>query len=132
MLEQERQYRHKVALRRIRVTAIAVNKSNNYYIFSVCSRSFSYPTCKAYVSYYILYCILSSLTCLAVSVPGLSILSFKQHDYRKNVTDHKMCVSIFSTNFVRTIFFILRRIQRNSIIPVNRFSYKVPVILFRL
>jgi hypothetical protein len=34
------------------------------------------------------------------AVPCFSTLSRQQRDIRKNVTEHKMCVLIFSTNFV--------------------------------
>jgi hypothetical protein len=99
MLEQERQYRHKVTLRRIRVTTIAVKKQI----------IITYSQCVAVASVIqhakrMCHIIWSSVTCLAVSVPGLSVLPFKQHDCRRNVIDHKMCVSIFSTNFFLTIF----------------------------
>jgi hypothetical protein len=43
------------------------------------------------------------------SQPYFSTLSHKRCDFRKKVTEHKMCVLIFSTTFSKT-FLILRRI----------------------
>jgi hypothetical protein len=34
------------------------------------------------------------------AVHYFSILSHKRHDFRKNFAEHKLCVLIFSTNFV--------------------------------
>ena len=43
--------------------------------------------------------ILSSVVCL--TVPHISTLSHKTYDFReKSFMEHKICVSIFSTNFV--------------------------------
>ena len=53
-----------------------------------------------------------------------STLSHKRHDFRVKVIEHKMCVIIFSTNFL-----ILRRILRDIVINVKKSSCKVPVVL---
>jgi len=46
--------------------------------------------------------ILSSVICLVL--PYSSTLSHKRHDFPKNINEHKVCVFIFSTNFVWNIF----------------------------
>ena len=43
------------------------------------------------------------------------ILSYKRHDFRKNVIEHKMFVLIFTTNFVCETFLILERISDISV-----------------
>jgi len=45
--------------------------------------------------------ILPSVAYLAL--PYFSMLSHKQHDFRKNIIEHKMCVLICSTSFVWNI-----------------------------
>jgi hypothetical protein len=70
------------------------------------------------------------LPCVACpAVPYFSTLSRKRHDYREKIVERKMCVW-FSLNVSET-FFLLRRIQRDIVINVQRPSCKVPVILVR-
>ena len=57
-----------------------------------------------------------------------STLSHKRHDFRKKkITEHKMCVVIFSTNLSET-FLILRRNERDMIKNVYWSSNKVHFI----
>ena len=50
------------------------------------------------------------------ALTNISIFSHKRQDFRKKkkITDHKMCVLIFSTNLSET-FLILRRYERDMI-----------------
>jgi len=52
--------------------------------------------------------ILSSVACLVV--PHFFTLSYIRHDFRQNITEHKICVLIFCTA-LSSKFLILRRIQ---------------------
>jgi len=68
--------------------------------------------------------ILSFVACPAV--PHFSTLSHKTHNFRENVTEHKIYILILSTNLSET-FLISRRIQRD-IINVHRSSCNMLVI----
>jgi len=57
--------------------------------------------------------ILTSEACLVLQ--HFYTISHKRQGFRENVTEHKMCVLIFSTNLSQ-IFLILRRIRRDIII----------------
>ena len=68
---------------------------------------------------------LSSVACLTVRYS--STLPHKQHEFQgKKVIEHKICVSIFSTTFIRNL---LRRIQRDIIINVRGLPVKCPLFL---
>jgi len=69
-------------------------KSNNYYIFWVCVHSLKCPACNAQAPY-------NHVSCPALQY--FSTFSHKRHDFRKKVTEHKMCVLSFSTTFVWNI-----------------------------
>ena len=64
-------------------------------------------------------------------LPCFSKLSLKWHDFRKKITEHKMCVSIFSTNFARNISHAKNNSARYCQ-NVHRSSGKLLVILLRL
>jgi hypothetical protein len=83
-------------------TGINVNvkrnmESNIYYIFWLCVCSVSYPACNVHAPYYVLSC----------GLPGCTIF-FNFISYMpwflKQVTEHKMCVLIFSTNFACNLY----------------------------
>jgi hypothetical protein len=73
--------------------------------------------------------ILSSVASLAV--PYFSTLSHKRHDFRTKVTEHKMCVLLFSKTLPEK-FLILSRTERDILISVKNNSCKVPVTLVTL
>jgi hypothetical protein len=67
-------------------------KSNTYYIFWVCVS----------VASFIQHAMHMSLTC-GLSASTLYFHINRRNDFRKKVTEHKMCDLIFSTTFVRNI-----------------------------
>ena len=93
----------------------------------VCARarvcSLRHTACKAHVWYYIVICGRSGSIII-------STLPYTQHDSQKKIMEHKMCVLLFSTNFLVS-FLILRTVERDIIINVQMSSCKVNVILVR-
>ena len=86
----------------------------------VCIRR--YPACNSRAPY-----------CLSVACPAAQCyptLSHERQDFRKKVTEHKMCVLIFSMTLWATVF-IVRRTERDMIENVYRFSCEVLVIVVR-
>ena len=72
------------------------------------------------------YAILSSVACPALQ--NFSALSHKWHDFRKQVTEHKIRILIFFT-ILRENFLILGRTERYMRKIVHWSTHKVPVIL---
>ena len=70
--------------------------------------------------------VLSSVGSLAP--PYFSTLSHKRHDFRKKVTEHKMCVLIFSTTSIWNISHF-KRIQRDTRTNVPRFHVKYQLVV---
>jgi hypothetical protein len=67
---------------------------------------------------------------VGLAVPCSSTSSHKRHDWGGGgLIEHKKCVLIFPTTFIRNIF--LRRIRRDIVINIHRSSRKVLVILVR-
>jgi hypothetical protein len=59
-MKHDSQCTYNVILKRVRVTIVAVEKSNKYCItYSECACSLSYPACKAHAPYYNVICGLS-------------------------------------------------------------------------
>jgi hypothetical protein len=64
-----------------------------------------------------------------MTLPYFSTLSHKRHGIRKKLIEHKMC--FFLQNLSERLF-TLRRIWRDIVINVHRFSCKLPVTLVKL
>jgi hypothetical protein len=109
---------YNVTFRRVRVTIVGVEKK--YYTFWVCVCSFSYPAGKAHAPYSHLWPVWLCHIFPHYLINGTI--------FRKKLLNIK-CVFGFSLQSLSETFLILRTIQRDIIINVNRFSCKVPVIL---
>ena len=72
---------------------------------------------------------LSSVACPASQFLFLPTLSHKRHDFRKKVTEHKMCILTFSTTFVRNISHSEKKWARYDKKNIYRSSRTVHFIL---
>ena len=123
--KQDSQCTCKVIMRRVRKNIVDVVKCvgvGGCTGAGVCFRACSLTNSACYSSPYF-------QSAASLAPPHFSTLSHKRLDFRKNITEHKMCILIFSTNLFET-FLILRRIQRGIVKNVKTCSCKVPVILF--
>ena len=91
-----------VTLRRLRENCFVCGKATTYSERErgrncaracACVCSLIYPAYKAHTPYCIVICCLSGFIIF-------STLSHKRHDFREKVTEHKICVLIFSTTFI--------------------------------
>jgi hypothetical protein len=117
--KQDRQCTHNVILSRVHVTIVVV-KEYKYYIFWDCVCSLSYPPCKAHAPYYIVICGLSGCTIFSHIVSKTARFSGEK------INEHKMCVLIFSINFVCNISHS-KTTQRDAITNLHRSSRNYPV-----
>ena len=85
-----------VTVRSVHTTTVAVEKQRVLHVPSVCFCSLRNPACNARAPY-----------CHLWPAPLYDIFPnylINGTIFEKVVTEHKMCVSIFSTTFVRNIF----------------------------
>ena len=93
----------KVTLRRVRITAVAVEKQ--YHIFWMCVCSLSYPESKAHAPYYSVIC---GLSCCKYFFH----ISQKRHDFRRRKKVNIKNAFWFSQQVLSETFLILKRIRR--------------------
>jgi len=98
-------------------------EEKKYYVFWVYVCSLSYSACKGHSPYFIVTCYLSGCTILFTS-------SHKRQDFRKSVSEHKMCVVIFS-KLLSEYFLILNRIERVFFLNKYLSFCKVSVFLVK-
>ena len=90
---QDRQCTYNVTLRGVRATIVAVEKKWVLHNLSVCICSLRYPACNAHAPYCHLW---SGPLC---NIFPHYLINSTIFERKKKVTEHKMCVLIFSTTF---------------------------------
>jgi hypothetical protein len=74
-------------------------------------------------------CAIFVICVASLGVPHFATLSPKRHYFWKYVLERKMCILIFSKNFLSETFLILRRMERDIISIVTRLHAMYPLIL---
>jgi len=114
----KRLFTYIATLRRVLLTIVV---AENYYVFSVCFSSLSYPAFKGPATH---YGILSSVACWALK--NGSTLSHERHDILKNIFEYTTCV-LFYLQLLSTTFPIPRKNELDTVINVHISSRKIPI-----
>ena len=118
LCKQNRQWTYNITLKHIHKTTIAEEKQEVLNILSGCLYTcLSYPPCKLHLFYAKLYCHLWPVWLNHIFPHYL----MNRTIFRKDLLYIK-CVFWFSLQLLSETFLILRRIQRDIIISVQRFS----------
>jgi hypothetical protein len=102
-LKQDMKYVFNVTLTRVHGTIVAVKKSKFYICLCVCVCVCVCVCARARTIAGVFSSMPRSdaiLSSSSLPPPNISTLSHKRHDFREKVTEHKMCVLIFSTTFI--------------------------------
>ena len=121
-IKQDRQCAYNFTWRGVRATIVAVEKQWVLHNLSVCICSLNYPVCNAHTPY-----------CHLWPAPLYNVFP---HFFlngttfgKKKVTEHKMCVLIFSTSFFSSETFLILRINERDMIK-NVYCLRVKYPLF--
>ena len=109
---------YNVTLRRVRANIVLVAKQCVLHILCVCS--LRNPAWNAHA----LRCHIWPVWLYNIFPPYL----IKSHDFRKSVTEHQICVLIFSTAFSEN-FLVVRRIERDLVKDVYWSHLNYPLFL---
>ena len=102
--------------------------SNRFYCGQAKSITHEYVFVALVIQHAKRMCQILSSRVSSTNLQYFSTLSHEPHDFRKKVIKLKLCILIFSTATAETIF-IFKRIQRDTLINVQRSSCKVHAVI---